>query len=151
VSDSQRIDVLGSVAGALSKQGDFDRAFELLDTASASLRATEIAPSARENFLRQQAWVYLRAEQFNDAVRVFSQAVAVIESQPEAFVAMRRAEAYALLAQAALGAGDNDTALSAWKQAWPEYQRAFPEGHPERERIWAFGKQAERGVADRSH
>lgn len=146
VSDSQRIDVLGSVAGALSKQGDFDRAFEVLDTASASLGAAGIAPSAHENFLRQQAWVHLRAGQFDDAVRVFGQAVALIESQPDAFVPMRRAEAYALLAQAALGAGDKDAALSAWKQAWPEYQRAFPEGHPERERILAFGKQAEQGA-----
>ncbi|MFY8134198.1 MAG: tetratricopeptide repeat protein, partial [Aquimonas sp.] len=146
VSDSQRIDVLGSVAGALSKQGDVDRAFALLDTASAALDATGIASYARENFLRQQGWVYLRAEQFDVAVRVFRQAVELIEAKPDAFVAMRRAEAYALLAQAALGAGDHEAALSAWQQAWPEYQRAFPEGHPERERIWAFGKQAEQGT-----
>lgn len=146
VSDSLRIDMLGSVAGALSKQGDFDLAFSVLDKAAASLRATDLAASARENFLRQQAWVYLRAEQFADATRVFTQAVALIESQPDEFVAMRRAEAYALLAQAALGEGDHAVALSAWKQAWPEYQRAFPEGHPERELVWELGKKAEQGV-----
>ena len=69
-----------------------------------------------------------------------------IASAASVISTMRRAEAYALLAQAALGAGDHAAALSAWKQAWPEYQRAFPEGHVERELVWAIGKQAEEGT-----
>ncbi|MBK9493474.1 MAG: serine/threonine protein kinase [Xanthomonadales bacterium] len=146
VSASQRMDVLGSVAGALSKQGDFDLAFALLDQAGPAQDAGDIQVSARENFLRQKGWVALRAEQFRSAMTAFVEAVSVIESQSEDFVPMRRAEAYALLAQAALGAGDHAAALSAWKQAWPEYQRAFPEGHVERELVWAIGKQAEGGT-----
>lgn len=141
VSASQRIDVLGSVAGALSKQGDFELAFTVLDQAERSLRAGELLPSAHENFLRQKGWVALRAQQFPRAKATFMEALSVIASQPDQFVPMRRAEAYALLAEAALGADDPTRAMSAWQEAWPEYQRAFPEGHPDREAIRLLGEQ----------
>lgn len=147
VNASQRIDVLGSVAGALSIQGDFDLAFALLDQAEQGVRSGELQVSAHENFLRQKGWVALRAEQFTSAMAAFLDAVSIIASQRDQFVPMRRAEAYALLAEAALGAGDQTRAMSAWQEAWPEYQRAFPEGHPDREAIRLLGEQVAKAAS----
>jgi hypothetical protein len=127
------LDTLGSVAGALSKLGDFDQAATLFARGDALLLQTDDArPGAVENYLRQRGWSALRAFELDRARDSLQQALARIDAAPDAFSAMRRAEAHWLLAETALAQGDADAAERHLAAAAPVYEREYPIGHSER-------------------
>lgn len=50
--------------------------------------------------------------------------------QPTRFSTMRVAEGFALLAEAALAAGQTEIAHNSWQQARPEYLQNYPKADP---------------------
>ena len=130
------LDALGSVAGALSKLGEFDSAAKLFARGDALLpQIDDSRPGAAENYLRQRGWSALRAFDLARARDSLQQAQERIAATPAAFSEMRRAEGELLLAEIALAQRDAAAAAAHLAAAAPVYEREYPADHGERARL----------------
>ncbi|GMV29329.1 MAG: hypothetical protein AMXMBFR59_14540 [Rhodanobacteraceae bacterium] len=126
------LDALGSVAGALSRLGEFDRADALFARGDALLRhVDDNRPDAVENYLRQRGWSAYRAFDLERARDSLQQALRRIGTAPAAFSPMRRAEGQLLLAEVLL-AQSEASAHEHLAAAQPVYYAEYPVGHVER-------------------
>ncbi|MBL8300233.1 MAG: serine/threonine protein kinase [Rhodanobacteraceae bacterium] len=132
VSPAVALDALGSVAGALSKLGEFKRADALFARGDALLPRVDTSfPGAVENYLRQRGWSALRAFELDRARESLQQALLRIDAAPQAFSAMRRAEGQLLLAEVLLAQSDVSAQVHL-AAAQPVYYAEYPAGHAER-------------------
>ena len=130
------LDALGSVAGAMSKLGEFDGAAMLFVRGDALLpQVDDSRPGAAENYLRQRGWSALRRFDLARARDALQQAQERIAAAPAAFSAMRRAEGELLLAEVALAQRDAAAAAAHLAAAAPVYEREYPADHRERARL----------------
>jgi eukaryotic-like serine/threonine-protein kinase len=125
------VDALTRAAAALARQGDFAEAERLFELAQARLERWQGPVSKRENFWRQRGWAALRANQPDAASRFLGEADRVIQSFPDAFGSLRRAEGLLLQAQAALLGGQAATARRYLDAARPAHEAEYASGHPE--------------------
>ncbi|TDR43155.1 serine/threonine-protein kinase [Tahibacter aquaticus] len=127
------VDALGGVAGSLGKLGEFEQASRLFARGDALLaQAGNLRPGAVENYWRQRGWTALRVFELDRARSSLLQALAQIEAAPQAFSAMRRAEAELLLAETLLAQSDAAAAQPHLAAAQVVYYAEFPAGHRER-------------------
>lgn len=132
VDAATAVDAIGGVAGALGKVGEFAHAAQLFARGDALLaQAGALRPAAVENYWRQRGWTALRGFELERAQLSFRRALAQIEAAPEAFSAMRRAEAELLLAETLLAQSDR-AAAAHLAAAQAAYYQEYPVGHPER-------------------
>jgi hypothetical protein len=94
--------------------------------------APQLPVEALENYWRQRGWTALRLLELGAAASALRVSLALIDGNPAAFSALRRAEAELLLAEVALLQGDPGGAQSAVDLAMPAYHAEYPEGHAER-------------------
>ncbi|MBK9654200.1 MAG: serine/threonine protein kinase [Rhodanobacteraceae bacterium] len=127
------ISALSSAAGTLSRLGEGRAAMAWLAQAEA-LRQTapDLPVEALENYWRQRGWTALRVLELEVAQAALTQSLAVIESAPAAFSAVRRAEAQLLLADVELLRGQAAAAQSALAKAQPVLFTEYAPGHSER-------------------
>ncbi len=127
------VDAIGGVAGSLGKLGEFEPAARLFARGDALLpQAGSLRPGAIENYWRQRGWTALRAFELDRARVSFTQGLAQIEAAPQAFSAMRRAEAELLLAETLLAQADAAAAQTHLTAAQTVYYAEYPAGHVER-------------------
>ena len=94
--------------------------------------APDLPVEALENYWRQRGWTALRVLELEVAQAALTQSLAVIESAPAAFSAVRRAEAQLLLADVELLRGQAAAAQSALAKAQPVLFTEYAPGHSER-------------------
>jgi serine/threonine-protein kinase len=127
------ISALASAAGTLSRLGSNPLAMTWLAQAEALRQsAPQLPVEALENYWRQRGWTALRLLELGAAASALRVSLALIDGNPAAFSALRRAEAELLLAEVALLQGDPGGAQSAVDLAMPAYHAEYPEGHAER-------------------
>lgn len=127
------IDAIGGAAGSLGKLGEFERAARLFARGDALLpQAGSLRPGAVENYWRQRGWTALRAFELDRARVSFTLGLAQIEAMPQAFSAMRRAEAELLLAETLLAQADVTAAQTHLAAAQTVYYAEYAAGHIER-------------------
>ena len=128
----EALSALAATASVLGRRGEFAAGRRLLALGTPLADAAGVDATQRENYWRQRGWLALRERELDTARTSLQAALAVIESDPGAFSAMRRAEGGWLLAEWALQAGDA-TAARHWLDAVaPQYREAFPLPHGER-------------------
>jgi serine/threonine-protein kinase len=127
------ISALASAAGTLSRLGTDPLAMSWLAQAEA-LRQTapQLPEESLENYWRQRGWTALRLLELDAAASALRASLAVIDGNPAAFSALRRAEAELLLADVTLLQGDPGGAQAAVDRAMPAHHAEYPEGHAER-------------------
>ena len=127
------IDAIGGVAGSLGKLGEFELAARLFARGDALLpQAGSLRPGAVENYWRQRGWTALRAFELERARVSFTHGLAQIKAAPQAFSAMRRAEAEVLLAETLLAQADPAAAQKHLAAAQTVYYSEYPADHVER-------------------
>ncbi len=139
------LNALATVSNALSKHGDKARVQSNLALVS-SLRAhVTMQADDQENLLRQLGKIALREQLGSAAVSYFQEASALHQAQPARFSSMRVAEGFALLAEAALAAGQFELAQNSWHQAQPEHLRNYPSNDASLLEFNALGEAIARG------
>lgn len=128
----EALSALATAAAAWSRAGEFARSRSLLKLAQPWLKRPGATPPQLENYWRQRGWSALRGEDLRAAAADILQSLAVIRAHPTQFSALRTAEAYWLLAEIALQAGDAARATTAMAQAAPAFAAEYPQTHPER-------------------
>ncbi len=133
VDPAVAIDAIGGVAGSFGKLGEFDLAARLFARGDTLLpQAGSLRPGAIENYWRQRGWTALRAFELDRANDSFTHGLAQIEAAPQAFSAMRRAEAEVLLAETLLAQADPAAAQKHLAAAQTVYYSEYPADHVER-------------------
>lgn len=144
----EALSALATLAAIRSRQGEFETARQLLALAEPRLGAGGIAPAQAENYWRQRGWSALRERALADARHAFGAAQAVIDAQPAAFSALRRAELGWLRAECALQAGEAAAARAELETIRSVYAAAYPVDHPERAVYARIEARAALGVGD---
>jgi serine/threonine-protein kinase len=127
------LDALGSAGGVLSKLGYADDAARLFAQGQAiAAHARGITVSARENYWRQFAWSALRGNDPAQAREAMRRSLDAIAQRPEAFSALRQAEAQLLLAESLMALGDVPAARAAIDLASPVFVAEYAHDHGER-------------------
>ncbi len=119
------LNALASISNTLSKHGD--RASVAANLARIERAMTTISQGnvSQENVLRQLGKIALREQNFAQAQHYFSQAMPLYQREPALYPPLRIAEGQALLAQAALSAGNSALADQAWQQARAQFQKSY--------------------------
>jgi len=124
------ISALATAASSLSRVGDPAPAYAWLELADQLRQSTPgLSADSLENYWRQRGWTALRGGDLAAAQGALRASLAIIDSVPAQFSALRRAEAELLLAEASLLQSDGEAALAHLARAQAAVFAEYPPSH----------------------